>query len=92
MIRGGFGLYFNDLAQTGWSTALQAVNAAPGPCADPIQDPRGLENAGCVPGDAEGGVANIIASGYKTPYAIHTSGGIQHAFNADWSVSADYIH
>jgi hypothetical protein len=25
-IRGGFGLYYNDLAQNGWATALQAVN------------------------------------------------------------------
>lgn len=92
VIRGGFGLYFNDLAQTGWATALQAVNATPGPCVDPIQNPSAPENAGCVPGDAEGGAVNIIASGYKTPYAIHVSGGVQHAFNANWSLSADYIH
>ena len=92
VIRGGFGLYFNDLAQTGWATALQAVNAAPGPCVDPIQNPAGPENAGCVPGSAEGGAVNIIAPRYKTPYAIHISGGAQHAFTSDWSLSADYIH
>jgi Carboxypeptidase regulatory-like domain/TonB dependent receptor len=92
VIRGGFGLYFNDLAQTGWATALQSVNTAPGPCVDPIQNPGGSENAGCVPGNAVGGMANIIASGYRTPYAIHISGGVQHAFNANWSLSADYIH
>jgi hypothetical protein len=92
VVRGGFGLYFNDLAQTGWATALQAVNAAPGPCVNPIQNPAAPENAGCVPGDAEGGVANIIASGYKTPYAIHVSAGVQHAFSPNWALSADYIH
>jgi hypothetical protein len=92
VIRGGFGLYFADLAQTGWATALQAVNALPGPCVDPVVDPQNPENAGCVPGDASGGTANIIDSGYKTPYAIHISGGIQHAFNPNWSLSADYIH
>jgi Carboxypeptidase regulatory-like domain len=92
VIRGGFGLYFNDLAQTGWATALQAVNVAPGPCVDPIQNPDGPENTGCVPGDAKGGAINIIAPGYKTPYAIHISGGVQHAFSANWSLSADYIH
>ncbi|XWK76275.1 TonB-dependent receptor (plasmid) [Tunturiibacter lichenicola] len=92
VIRGGFGLYFNDLAQTGWATALQAVNAARGPCIDPIQNPDGPENAGCVPGSAEGGTINIIAPDYKTPYAIHISGGVQHAFSANWSLSADYIH
>jgi Carboxypeptidase regulatory-like domain len=92
VIRGGFGLYFSDLAQNGWATALQAVNKPPGPCVDPMVDPEGPENAGCIPGDASGGTANLIDSGYKTPYAIHISGGIQHAFNADWSLSADYIH
>ena len=68
------------------------MKAAPGPCVDPIQNPGGPENAGCVPGDAEGGAINIIASGYKTPYAIHISGGVQHAFSANWSLSADYTH
>jgi hypothetical protein len=92
VIRGGFGLYFNDLAQGGWATAFQAVNAPPGPCVDPIQSPEGSENLGCIPGDASGGAANLIDSHYKTPYAIHISGGIQHAFGANWSLSTDYIH
>lgn len=91
-IRGGFGLFFNDLAQTGWATAMQAVNAAHGPCVDPAQNPGGVENSGCIAGDAEGGVANLIYSRYKTPYAIHISGGLQHAFTAGWSLSLDYIH
>jgi hypothetical protein len=92
VVRGGFGIYFNDLAQNGWATALQAVSALPGPCVDPVQNPGGAENAGCVPGDAAGGAANIINSGYRTPYAIHISGGVQHAFSPNWSLSADYIH
>jgi len=92
VVRGGFGLYFNDLAQNGWATALQALNTPPGPCVDPVQNPGGPENAGCVPGDAAGGTANLIDSRYRTPYAIHVSGGAQHAFNANWSLSADYIH
>ncbi|WP_353063695.1 carboxypeptidase regulatory-like domain-containing protein [Tunturibacter psychrotolerans] len=92
VVRGGFGLYFNDLAQNGWATALQAVNSPPGPCVDPVQNPGGPENAGCIPCDAAGGTANIIDSGYRTPYAIHISGGVQHAFSASWSLSADFIH
>ena len=92
VIRGGFGLYFDDLAQGGWATALQAVTAAPGSCVDPIGDPTGAENAGCVSGDSTSGSANIIDGGYRTPYAIHISGGIQHAFNENWTFSADYIH
>ena len=92
VIRGGFGLYFSDLAQNGWATALQAVNTPPGPCVDPVQNPGGPENAGCIAGDASGGTANLIGSVYKTPYAIHISGGMQHAFSANWSLSADYIH
>jgi Carboxypeptidase regulatory-like domain len=92
VVRGGFGLYFNDLAQNGWATALQAVNAPPSPCVDPVQNPGGPENAGCVAGGAGDGTANIINSGYRTPYAIHISGGVQHAFSPNWSLSADYIH
>jgi len=92
VVRGGFGLYFADLAQNGWATAFQALNTAPGPCVDPIQNPGGLENAGCVPGDAAQGQANLIDSRYRTPYAIHVSAGVQHAFNTNWSMSADYVH
>jgi len=92
VVRGGFGLYFSDLAQNGWATAFQALNTAPGPCVDPIQNPSGPENVGCVPGDASGGTADLIDSRYRTPYAIHISGGVQHSFNANWSMTADYIH
>ncbi len=92
VIRAGFGLYFSDLAQNGWVTALQAVNRAPRPCVDPVQSPTGVENAGCAAGDRSGGTANLIDEHYRTPYAIHVSGGIQHAFSANWALSADYIH
>ena len=53
---------------------------------------RVAENAGCIPGDAFGGVGNLIDGHYKTPYAIHTSGGVQHAFNQHWTLAADYTH
>ena len=92
IFRGGFGLYFNDLAQNGWATAFQAVDAPPGSCVDPSTNPNGPENAGCVSGDSSGGTANLIDPGYRTPYAIHISGGVQHAFSANWSLSADYVH
>ena len=68
------------------------MNSPPGPCADPVQNLGGPANAGCIPGDAAGGTANIIDSGYRTPYAIHISGGVQHAFTPSWSLGADYIH
>ena len=58
----------------------------------PVQNPDGAENAGCVPGNSNGGVGNLIDGHYKTPYAIHITGGIQHAFNRNWTVSADFIH
>jgi hypothetical protein len=92
VVRGGFGMYYDDLAQSGWATALQAVNAPAGTCVDPIANPGGGENAGCVPGDASGGSANIIDGGYRTPYAVHLSGGVQHAFNDRWSASVDFLH
>ena len=91
VIRGGFGLYYDDLAQTGWATAFQAYSE-PGGCVDPITNPTGNENIGCLPGDSSGGTANLIDPKYKTPYAIHISAGIQHSFSQSWSVSADYIH
>jgi hypothetical protein len=92
VIRAGFGLYYNDLAQNGWVTAFQAVGTPPGSCIDPVANPAGSENAGCVPGANSGGQANLIDSGYRTPYAIHITGGAQHAFGNHWSLSADYTH
>jgi len=35
---------------------------------------------------------SLIDPNYKTPYAIHITGGAQHAFNEHWMVSADYTH
>jgi len=67
VLRAGFGLYYNDLAQNGWVTAFQAVN-----------------------GSGVGGA--IIDPHYHTPYAIHATAGIQHAFNDHWILGADYTH
>ncbi|MFZ0634816.1 MAG: TonB-dependent receptor [Candidatus Acidiferrales bacterium] len=85
VIRVGFGLYYDDLAQNGWVTALQAVNTPPSMCVVP-SDP------GCLPGAASGGHGDIIAPNYKTPYAIHATGGLQYAFNSKWMASADVTH
>ena len=76
VIRAGFGLFYNDLAQGGWAAAFQGVNNS---------------NAGmcCLnPGDP----GALIDPNYKTPYAIHITGGVQHALNSHWTLSADYIH
>src|SRR5262249_20524664 len=86
VIRAGFGLFYNDLAQNGWVAALQAVNAPPPPCVN--RGDRG--DPGCVPGANLGGAGALIASDYRTPYAIHATAGIQHAFNDHWTLSADY--
>ena len=82
VFRGGFGLFFNDLAQNGWAPAFQAVNMPPLPCTNPTTNP----SAGCVTSGA------LIDGNYKTPYSIHVTGGVQHAFNAHWTASADYTH
>ena len=68
VLRAGFGLFYNDLAQNGWASAFQAVNGGPNPS------------------------AALIDPNYKTPYALHATTGIQHAFNANWTFSADYTH
>ena len=36
--------------------------------------------------------AALIDPNYKTPYALHATGGVQHAFNSNWTASADYTH
>ncbi|MGB9202426.1 MAG: carboxypeptidase regulatory-like domain-containing protein [Terriglobales bacterium] len=82
VIRVGFGMFYNDLAQNGWATAFQGVNTAPGTCIVPT-DPD------CLPAGSPG---SLIDPNYKTPYAIHITGGVQHAFNEHWTVSADYTH
>jgi hypothetical protein len=92
VIRAGVGLYYNDLAQNGWVGAFQAVNAAPGPCVDPVTNPGGPQNAGCLPGASAGGQGALIDARYRTPYALHASAGIQRAFNQNWTISADWTH
>jgi len=34
----------------------------------------------------------VIDPHYKTPYALHVTGGVQHAFNSKWMASADFTH
>jgi len=85
VIRAGIGKYYDDLAQNGWVTAFQAVNAAPAECIHP-------GGPGCIPGASAGGAGALIDPRYKTPYALHASAGIQHAFNSKWNLAADWVH
>ena len=90
VIRAAFGMFYNDLAQNGWGSAFQAVNKtnfATGPCSFQ-QDPN--TKVYSLSGSCGGG--GVIAPNYKTPYAIHSSAGVQHAFNEHWMMSADYTH
>jgi hypothetical protein len=89
VIRAGIGLYFNDLTQNGWVSALQAVNTAPLPCANAM---GAIPDPGCVPGAAAGGAGALIDPHYKTPYALHASVGFEHAFNQSWTVGASWVH
>jgi hypothetical protein len=95
VLRAGFGMFYDDLAQNGWATAFQAVNNSnytTGPCS--LTGGPGtyaLTGSGCLQGGA-GATGNVIGSPYKTPYAIHITGGIQHAFNNQWLMSADYVY
>jgi hypothetical protein len=70
VLRGGVGLYFNDLAQNGWAEAFIAVNNF------------NILNASGPP--------SLIDPNYHTPYALHATAGVQHAFNAKWTLSADW--
>jgi outer membrane receptor protein involved in Fe transport len=83
VISAGIGLFYDDLAQNGWVTAFQAVNQPLTlPCVNP-GDP------GCIPA---GGSGAVIDPRYKTPYALHITAGVQHAFTPKWILSADYTH
>ena len=95
VIRAGFGMFYDDLAQNGWATAFQGVNNSnytTGPCS--LTGGPGtyaLTGSGCLTGGS-GATGNVIGSPYKTPYAIHITGGVQHAFNNQWLMSADYVY
>jgi len=95
VIRAGFGIYYDDLAQNGWATAFQGVNSSnytSGTCS--LTGGPGsyaLTGTGCLAGGS-GATGDLVGSPYKTPYAIHTTGGVQHAFNEHWLMSADYVH
>ena len=73
VIRAGFGIYYNDLAQNGWFPAFQAVNNT------------NANNLAAAP-------PAIIDPNYKTPYSVHATAGVQHAFNEHWMASADYVY
>jgi hypothetical protein len=91
VVRAGFGMFYDDLAQNGWATAFQGVNNsnfATGSC---IFRAGTLTGSGCLLG-GNTATGNLIGSPYKTPYAIHITGGVQHAFNERWLTSADYVH
>ncbi len=85
VVRSGFGMFYNDLAQNGWVSALQAVNGGPTVCSSPT-------DAGCLPGSANGGAGAVIDPAYKTPYALHATAGIEHAFTAQWKLRVDFTH
>jgi hypothetical protein len=70
VLRGGVGLYYNDLAQNGWVEAFNAVNHF------------NIQNASGPP--------SLIDPNYHTPYALHATAGVEHAFNANWILSADW--
>jgi Carboxypeptidase regulatory-like domain/TonB dependent receptor len=100
VIRTGIGIYSNDLAQNGWVPALEAVNTPPAPCVSP-GDPGCLPPASSTgPIGTVAGSGAIIAPGYKTPYAMHVTGGVEHAFHLgpatgaarNWTISADYTY
>jgi hypothetical protein len=76
VVRAGFGMFYNDLAQGGWAEAFQGVN-------------RSSAGFCCL---APGNPGALIDPRYRTPYAIHATAGVQHAINSNWTVSADYTH
>jgi hypothetical protein len=94
VVHAGFGMYYDDLAQNGWATAFQALNNTnftTGPCS--LTGGPGhylLAGSGCLTGGS-GVTGNLVGAPYSTPYAIHVTAGMEHAFNNQWVISADYV-
>jgi hypothetical protein len=94
VLHAGFGMYYDDLAQNGWATAFQALNNSnftTGPCS--LTGGPGsfrLTGSGCLTGGS-GVTGNLVGAPYSTPYAIHVTTGMEHAFNNQWVMSADYV-
>ncbi len=85
MIRAGFGMFYNDLAQNGWVTAFQAVNEVPAPASSlPIpavcRGPR-------MEARARSSIPRTRLLMPFTPVA-----GVEHAFSSHWMASADWTH
>lgn len=91
VLRAGFGMFYDDLAQNGWATAFQGVNDSNFTTGSCTFSAGALSGTGCLLG-GNTVTGNLIGSPYKTPYAIHITGGAQHAFSDHWLVSADYLH
>jgi len=53
---------------------------------------RAGDGAGAGGGAVAGGGGAVIDPQYKTPYALHASAGVQHAFNSKWMIGADWTH
>ena len=71
VIRAGFGLYYNDLAQNGWVTAFQAVNEPTGPCEF---SGSALTGPGCLPPAANTGpIGTVSGSGVDHRSALQNS-------------------
>jgi hypothetical protein len=66
-----------------YTTGTCALTGGPGTYA--------LSGTGCLAG-GNGATGNVIGAPYKTPYAIHTTAGLEHSFNQHWLMSADYVH
>ncbi|HLW51762.1 MAG TPA: carboxypeptidase regulatory-like domain-containing protein [Candidatus Angelobacter sp.] len=45
-----------------------------------------------VNGSAAAGPASLIDPHYHTPYALHITGGAEHAFSRNWTAAADWTH
>ena len=53
------------------------------PCA--LRDPRRIPTPAAFAGaGGNGGQGAIIDPDYKTPYAIHATAGVEHAFSGNW--------
>jgi len=70
VIRAGFGMYYDDLAQNGWATAFQSVNQPVGPCRfNNVPGHYALTGSGCILGGRRS---------WRKPHRFRIQNALQH--------------
>ena len=105
VIRGGAGLFYADIqanqtidgqifnGQTTLSPSLSPTAANPINLLE-SPNPFGYTSAQFLAGQVPVSIQSIqpLGPNVRTPYSLQASGGVEHTFSKNWSLSADFVH